>query len=466
MKKYDVVVIGGGPGGYVASIKAAQLGKKVACIDNSPFLGGTCLNVGCIPSKSLLNSTHKYYDAKNKFGEFGITFSDLAFSLDKMMKKKDESLQGLAKGIEGLFKKNKIDHFRGTGSFFSTKEVEVLTKDGKEMIGADNVIIATGSSPVYLKNIEIDEKNIVTSTGALSLPSVPKTMAVIGAGVIGVEMASVWARLGAEVTLIEHGSDILPSFDHDIQKEAKKIFEKQGMIFRINAKVTKAAKKDSDVEIQIEDAKTGSLSALNADVLLVAVGRKPNTQFLNLDKVGIEVNQSGRIAVNHNFQTNKQGVYAIGDVIDGPMLAHKASDEGVAVAEIISSQHGHVNYNTIPSVVYTSPEIAFVGKTENEITRSGISCNIGKFPFMANSRARVSNEAEGFVKIIADKKTDEVLGVHIIGPGAGELIAEAATAMEFKAASEDMARICNPHPTLNEALKEAALATYFKPIHF
>jgi dihydrolipoamide dehydrogenase len=466
MEKYDVLVIGGGPGGYVAAIKAAQLGKKVACVDNKQFIGGTCLNVGCIPSKSLLNITHKYHDAKHNFASRGIECKDISFSLDKIMKTKDSTVSGLGQGIAGLFKKNKVDYFNGLGKFESNNKISVALNSGEnKLLEADNIIIATGSVPVTLPNMPIDEEKIVTSDGALSLKKVPKKMIVIGGGVIGLELGSVWSRLGAKVEVVEFADNILFGFDSDIRKEAKKIFEKQGLTFKLSSKVTSAQIKNGKVEVEITSISGGNSEKVDCDVVLVAVGRKPNTESLNLGKIGIKLDEKGRVMVNGQFKTNISNIYAIGDVIAGPMLAHKASDEGVVVAEIIDGQHGHVNYDTIPGVVYTHPEIASVGKTEDELKNNNVEYKIGKFPFLANSRARTSGETDGFVKIIACKKTDQILGVHIIGDAAGELIAEATVAMEFKAASEDLARICNPHPTLNEAIKEASLAAYFKPIH-
>lgn len=466
MEKYDVLIIGGGPGGYVAAIKAAQLGKKVACIDNKQFIGGTCLNVGCIPSKSLLNITHKYHDAKHNFASRGIECKDISFSLDKIMKTKDSTVSGLGQGIAGLFKKNKVDYFNGLGKFESNNKISVALNSGEnKLLEADNIIIATGSVPVTLPNIKIDEEKIVTSDGALSLKKVPKKIIVIGGGVIGLELGSVWSRLGTKVEVVEFADNILFGFDSDIRKEARKVFEKQGLTFKLSSKVTSAQIKNGKVEVEITSISGGNSEKVDCDVVLVAVGRKPNTESLNLGKIGIKLDEKGRVMVNRQFKTNISNIYAIGDVIAGPMLAHKASDEGVVVAEIIDGQHGHVNYDTIPGVVYTHPEIASVGKTEDELKNNNVEYKIGKFPFLANSRARTSGEIDGFVKIIACKKTDQILGVHIIGDAAGELIAEATVAMEFKAASEDLARICNPHPTLNEAIKEASLAAYFKPIH-
>ncbi len=466
MKKYDVLIIGGGPGGYVAAIKAAQLGKKVACVDKNTFLGGTCLNVGCIPSKSLLNTTYKFYEAKYAFASKGIECKGVSFSLEKIMAKKNSTISGLGQGITGLFKKNKIAYYNGTGKLESNEQVRVLSHNSEDkLLEAKDIIIATGSVPIRLPNIEIDEQRIVTSDGALSLSKVPKKMIVIGAGVIGLEIGSVWSRLGADVEVIEFAENILPGFDNDVRKEAKKIFEKQGLKFKLFSKVTAAKINKDKVEVEINSITGDNLKKIDCDVVLIAVGRKANTYSLDLDKIGIELDERGKIIVNQQFQTNVSNVYAIGDIIRGPMLAHKASNEGMAVAEIIDSQHGYVNYDTIPGVVYTHPEIAYVGKTEDELKTDNIEYKIGKCPFLANSRARTSDETDGFVKVIACKKTDLVLGVHIIGDAAGELIAEAAIAIEFKTASEDLARICNPHPTFNEALKEASLAAYCNPIH-
>jgi dihydrolipoamide dehydrogenase len=465
MKKCDILVIGAGPAGYVTAIKSAQLGKNVICVDNNNHLGGTCLNVGCIPSKSLLQSSHHFYKAKNEFKNHGIHCQKLSFSVTEMMQHKDDSLKGLGQGIAGLFKKNKIEHLNGLASFKDKNTVNVQLKDGgKEEINAENVIIATGSNPIHLPNIAIDEKNILTSTGALSLNAVPKKMVVIGAGVIGLEIGSVWARLGADVTIVEFTDNVLNGFDQDVCKETQKSMQKQGLKFMLSSKVTAAKAGKTNVVLEIE-SKNGT-EKMTADKLLVAVGRKANTDKLGLENIGVKTDQHGRIEVDSHYQTAAKNIYAIGDVIAGPMLAHKASDEGIAIAEILSGQAGHVNYDTIPNVVYTHPEIASVGKSENQLKDEAIEYNVGKFPFMANSRGRVIGETEGFVKILACKKTDTVLGVHIVSANAGELIAEAAVAMEFKAASEDLARICNPHPTLNEAVKEAALATFAKPIHF
>ena len=465
MKKYDILLIGAGPAGYVSAIKAAQLGQTVICVDNNDNLGGTCLNVGCIPSKSLLQSSHHFYQAKNEFKKHGISCENLSFSVPEMMKHKNDSLKGLGNGIAGLFKKNKVEHLHGFASFKDKNTVNVQLKNGEFIeVNAHHTIIATGSTPVHLPNINIDEKNILTSTGALSLENVPKKMVVIGAGVIGLEIGSVWSRLGAEVTVVEYSDNVLNGFDHDVCKETLKIMQKQGLKFMLNSTVTSAKIQKGNVILEVKSK--NETQQLKTDKLMVAVGRKANTENLGLEKIGIHTDKHGRIEVDANYQTTANNIFAIGDVIAGPMLAHKASDEGIAIAEKLAGQAGHVNYDTIPNVVYTHPEIASVGKSEMQLKKDGVEYNVGKFPFMANSRGRVIGETEGFVKILACKKSDTVLGVHIVSANAGELIAEAAVAMEFKAASEDLARICNPHPTLNEAMKEAALATFSKPIHF
>lgn len=465
MKEFDVVVIGGGPGGYVAAIKAAQLGLKTACIEKRGTLGGTCLNVGCIPSKAMLHSSHKYEEAKHGLTEHGIEINNLKLNLAQMLKRKTQIVESLCKGIEGLFLKNKITYFKGMGSFISNNEIKITSGKNEETIKAKNVIIATGSDVMNLPGIEIDEKKIVSSTGALELTDVPKKMIVIGGGYIGLEMGSVWSRLGAEVTVVEFADRIVPAMDTEVSKEFKKLLEKQGMKFKMTTKVVSAKVSAKGVDLVLEAATGGNQEKVNVDVVLVAVGRKAYTDKLNLEKIGVKADERGRIPVNKQFETSVKGVYAIGDVIIGPMLAHKAEEEGVAVAEIIAGQHGHVNYDTIPGIVYTYPEVASVGKTEDELKKLGTEYKIGKFPFMANSRARTNGEAEGFVKIITDRKTDRILGAHIIGPNAGELIQELVLGMEYKASSEDIARTCHGHPGLSEAVKEAALGAYFKSIH-
>lgn len=463
---YDVIVIGGGPGGYVAAIKASQLGLKTACVEMRGSLGGTCLNVGCIPSKALLHSSHLFAEAKHNFANHGIIANDLSVDVSKMMDNKDSIVTSLTQGIEGLFKKNKVDYIKGRGVVAAKGLVAVKQQDGKaEQYSAKNIIIATGSSIMPLNGVETDGKRIVTSDQAIALSEVPKKMIVIGAGVIGLELGSVWTRLGAEVTVIEYQDKILPPMDNEVSKSFQKILEKQGVKFKLGSKVTSAENKGEIVEVKVEPAKGGDVETLEADIVLVAIGRKPYTDNLGLREVGVEKDEAGRIIVDSKFKTNRDGIYAIGDVIAGPMLAHKAEEDGVAVAEIIAGQAGHVDYNLVPSVVYTHPEIASIGKTEEQLKKEGIAYNKGKFPFLANSRARAVGETEGFVKILADKTTDEVLGVHIIGLQAGTMIAELSVAMAYKASSEDIARICHSHPDLNEAVKEAALATFFKPIH-
>lgn len=465
MQDFDVIVIGAGPGGYVAAIKAAQLGKNVACIDTSNFLGGTCLNQGCIPSKTLLNSSYKYYETLHKLEEHGISCTSVEFSLSKMMERKDTIVSTLGKGIEGLFKKNKVALFKGRGSFISSNEIKITQKqnDIESSIRGKNIIIATGSQPISLPNIAIDEKFIFSSTGALALPSVPGEMIILGGGVIGLEMGSIWSRLGAKVTIIEYAEKIMGNSDIEIAREAQKILEKQGINFLLKTKAISASINDNVVSLNIEI--NGNIETKKADVILVAVGRKAYVDGLALENVGIVLDKYGKIPVDSSFKTSRENIFAIGDVISGPMLAHKASEEGIAVAEIIAGQHGHVNYSAIPSVIYTHPEIASVGATEEQLKAQGIEYNIGKFPFVANSRARTTAETEGFVKIIACKKTDEVLGAHIIGPCAGELITEISLGIEFKAASEDIARTSHSHPGFSEAVKEAALAAFSKPIH-
>lgn len=458
---YDVIVIGAGPGGYVAAIRAAQLGLKTACVEKRVTLGGTCLNVGCIPSKALLTSSHKFAEAQHGFAAHGISTSGLKFDLAAMMAHKTKVVADNTKGIEFLFKKNKVDWLKGEG---------VITAPGKVSVGATvytarNIIIATGSESMPLKGVEVDEKQIVTSTGALELASVPKSLVVIGAGVIGLEMGSVYARLGAKVTVIEYLDRVLPGMDTEIAKQFQRVLEKQGFEFRLGAKVTGATKGKDGVSLTVEPAAGGKAEAVKADVVLLAIGRRPYTASLGLDKVGVVMDERGRVKTDKHFQTNVPGIYAVGDVIIGPMLAHKAEDEGVAVAEIIAGQAGHVNYEAIPGVIYTWPEVAAIGSTEEQLKQAGIAYKVGKFPFTANGRARAMNDTEGFVKILADATTDRVLGAHIIGPEAGTLIAEIAIAIEFGASSEDIARTCHAHPTLNEVVKEAALAVEGRALH-
>ena len=463
---FDVIVIGGGPGGYVCAIRAAQLGLKTACVESRGTLGGTCLNVGCIPSKSLLNMSESYHKAHKEFQSQGIEFSDLKLNLDKMMSSKNKSVQTLTKGIEFLFKKNKVTYLKGKGVLFSENDVVVYEGEKKTSYKSKNIVLATGSAPSSLPGIEIDEQNIVSSTGALEFKEVPKNFAVIGGGVIGLEMGSVWSRLGSNVTVLEYLDHITPGMDKEVSSEFLKILTKQGIKFKLSSKVTAVTNKGNQVEVSFENNQTSQKEAMLVDKVLVAVGRKPYTEGLNLNKLGIKKDPQGRIEVNEKLQSSIKNIYAIGDIIKGPMLAHKAEEEGIAVAEIIAGQAGHVNYNTIPGVIYTSPEVAVIGKTEEELKKENINYKVGKFPFLANSRAKVNNEPDGFVKILAESKTDRVLGVHMIGPHTGDLIAEMGLAMEFGASAEDIARTCHAHPTYTEAVKEAALAIDKRAIHF
>ena len=464
IEKFDSVVIGGGPGGYVCAIRLAQLGQKTACIEARGALGGTCLNIGCIPSKSLLNLSENFKKAKN-FSKLGIETGDVKLNLDKMMKNKDKAVSILTKGVEFLFKKNKVTYLKGFGSFISDKKISVKGEDGKKKeIEAKNIIIATGSEAMPMPNVEFDEKTIVSSTGALSLKEVPKSLVVVGGGYIGLEMGSVWSRLGAEVNVIEFLDHITPGMDREISEEFMKILKKQNIKFHLNRKVTSIKKTNNGVQISTLD-KNGDSKEFNCDVALISIGRKPFTSNLNLSSAGVKSDEKGRIKIDKKFQTSAKNIYAIGDVIDGPMLAHKAEEEGIAVAEIIAGQSGHVNYDLIPGVIYTTPEVASIGLTEEQLKEKNKSYKIGKFPFMANSRAKAIDEPEGFVKILADKDTDKVLGVHMIGPHVGEMIAEMAVAMEFGASSEDIARTCHAHPTFSEAIKEAALSVEKRQIH-
>ena len=465
-ENFDLLVIGGGPGGYVCAIRAAQLGLKTGCIESRGTLGGTCLNVGCIPSKSLLNSSELYHKAKNNFGNLGIETGNLKLNLKKMMMNKSKSVQVLTKGVEFLFKKNKVSHIKGKAVLFSKNDIVVYENEKRISYKSKSIVIATGSYPTSLPGIKIDEKNVISSTGALSLETVPKSLVVIGGGYIGLEMGSVWARLGSEVTVIEYLDHITPGMDREVSKEFQKILTKQGIKFKLNNKVTSVRSEKNGAIVDFVNNKTQSKEKIECDKVLVSVGRKPYTEGLNLSKIGIDRDDKGRIKVNKKFQTSLQNVFAIGDVIKGPMLAHKAEEEGIAVAEIIAGQAGHVNYDVIPGVIYTNPEVASVGKTEEQLKELNINYKVGKFPFLANSRAKVNNEVDGFVKILADSKTDKVLGVHIIGPHCGDMIAEMALAMEFGASSEDIARTCHAHPTHTEAIKEAALAVEKRPIHF
>ncbi len=466
MDTFDLVIIGGGPGGYVCAIRAAQLGLKTACVESRGALGGTCLNVGCIPSKSLLNLSENFLKAKKDFNQQGIEIEGIKLNIEKMMSNKNKSVQVLTKGVEFLFKKNKVTYLKGKGVLFSKSDITVYEENKKTNYKTKNIVIATGSEVTSLPGIEIDEKNIISSTGALSLKKVPDKLAVIGGGYIGLEMGSVWSRLGSEVTVIEYLDFITPGMDKEISNEFKKILMKQGIKFKMGSKVNSVKKNGSKVIINYTDVKNSKNESLEVDKVLVSVGRKPYTEGLNLEKVGVKKDDKGRIEVNEKLQTSIKNIYAIGDVIKGPMLAHKAEEEGIAVAEILAGQAGHVNYDVIPGVIYTSPEVATVGKTEEQLKEENKSYKVGKFPFLANSRAKVNNETEGFVKILADSKSDKVLGVHIIGPHCGDMIAEMALAMEFGASAEDIARTCHAHPTHTEAIKEAALAVDKRPIHF
>jgi len=463
---FDVVVIGSGPGGYVAAIRAAQLGLKTACVEKDPTLGGTCLNVGCIPSKALLQASEEYAHAGKALKRHGIIVGDLQLDLPTMMGHKDKVVGDLTKGIAHLFEKNDISHIAGWGTLGAAGEVIVSAEDGsKTTLQTTATIIATGSAPASLPGIEIDEKRIVSSTGALSLSDVPGHMAVIGGGYIGLEMASVWGRLGAKITVVEFLDRIVPGMDGELATQFHKMLRRQKMKFKLSTKVTGAELTENGVALSMEPVDGGAGETLEADIVLVAVGRKPFTEGLGLEQVGIAVDGGGRIEVNEHFETNVAGVYAIGDVIAGPMLAHKAEDEGVAAAEIIAGQKSHVNYDAIPGVVYTHPELASVGKTEEQLQATGIDYNAGSFPFIANGRARAMSATDGFVKVLADAESDRILGVHIMGADAGTIIAEAVLAIELGASAEDLARTCHAHPTLNEALKEAALDVDERAIH-
>jgi dihydrolipoamide dehydrogenase len=462
--QYDVVVIGGGPGGYVAAIRCAQLGLKTACIEKRKSLGGTCLNVGCIPSKALLEVSHKFHDAAHDFANLGIESSAPKANIAKIIDNKNKIVSGLTGGIAGLFKKNKVDHIIGTGSFVNKNEISVEQDDKKQNITAKNFIIATGSEVTNLPGVEIDEKTIVSSTGALDLTKTPKKLLVIGAGVIGLEMASVWGRFGAEIEVVEYLDKVTPTMDGEVSKQFKRILEKQGFKFRLSTKVVSVTKAKKGATVEVEPAKGGKKEKLEADVVLVAIGRRPNTTNLGLENIGIKTNDRGFIENNH-LKTNVENIYVIGDCTTGPMLAHKAEDEGVAAAEKIAGKAGHINYDCIPNVIYTYPEVASVGKTEEELKAQNIAYVAGKFPMMANSRARATGDEQGFVKILSCAKTDKILGCHIIGREAGNMIHEIVVAMEFGGSAEDIARTCHAHPTYNEAVKEAALAVDKRPIH-
>jgi len=457
---YDLVIIGAGPGGYNCAIRAGQLGLKTAIIEkrDTKKLGGTCLNVGCIPSKALLHASELYEAAATQFEGLGIKTGGVSLDLKQMLKQKDDAVEGLTKGVEFLMKKNKVTTHFGAGEIVAAGKVRVMAEDGKTTdLSAKNIVIATGSDVTPLKGVEIDEKQIVSSTGALTLSAVPKHLVVIGGGVIGLELGSVWRRLGAKVTVIEFLDRILPMNDGEISKQFERILKKQGMAFKLSSKVTGASKSKAGVKLTVEPAAGGAAETLEADVVLVAIGRRPHTAALGLDRIGVKTDARGFIETDH-FKTNVAGVFAIGDVIHGPMLAHKAEDDGAACAELIAGKPGHVDYNLVPGVVYTWPEVASVGKTEEDLKKAGVDYKAGKFPFSANSRAKTNHETDGFVKILADAKTDRVLGAHIIGVGAGEMIAEIAAVMEFGGASEDIARTCHAHPTRSEAVRQAAMA--------
>lgn len=463
---YDLTVIGTGPGGYVCAIRAAQLGLKVAVVEKDKTFGGTCLNVGCIPSKALLHASELYEEAGHAFAKMGIKVGAPALDLPAMMRFKQEGVDGNVKGVAFLFKKNKIDAFQGAGRIVAPGRIEVTGADGgTQTVDTKAIVIATGSDVARLRGIEIDEKRIVSSTGALVLDAVPQKLLVVGAGVIGLELGSVWRRLGAQVTVVEFLDCIVPGIDLEVAKQFQRILQKQGMTFRLSSKVTAIDSSGKILKASVEPAAGGAAETIEADVALIAIGRVPYTQGLGLDAVGVKLDERGRVATDGHFATSVPGIYAIGDVIAGPMLAHKAEDEGVAVAEIIAGKAGHVNYEVIPNVVYTYPEVASVGRSEEELKAAGIAYNVGKFPFTANGRAKANMQTEGFVKVLADAKTDRVLGVHILGFDAGNMIAEAAVAMEFGASAEDIARTCHAHPTLSEAVKEAALAVEKRAIH-
>jgi dihydrolipoamide dehydrogenase len=458
---YDVIIIGSGPGGYVCAIRAAQLGLKVACVEKRATLGGTCLNIGCIPSKALLHSSEDFEAAGHAFAAHGIVIESVKLDLAKMQARKDDVVNANVKGVEFLFRKNKITWLKGTGRITAPGQVDV---DGT-VYETKHIVIATGSESTPLRDVEVDEQRIVTSTGALELSAVPNHLVVIGAGVIGLELGSVWRRLGARVTVIEFLDRILPGMDNELATASRRVLTKQGLAFRLSAKVTGATTGDNGVTLTVEPTKGGAAEELTADVVLLAIGRRPYLEGLGLETVGVALDERGRVRTDGHFATNIPGIYAIGDAIAGPMLAHKAEDEGVALAELLAGKAGHVNYGVIPGVVYTWPEIASVGQTEEELKAAGIAYNVGKFPFTANARARAMGDTDGFVKLLADKTTDRLLGAHILGPDAGTLIAELAIAMEFGASAEDVARTCHAHPSLNEAVKEAAMAVDGRALH-
>ena len=464
---YDLAVIGSGPGGYVCAIKAAQLGLRVAVIERRETFGGTCLNIGCIPSKALLHTSELFDEAGHRFADFGIKVGTPKLDLKAMLAHKDATVDASVKGVDFLFRKNKIDSFIGTGAIAGAGKVKVTAQSGEsQIVEARNIVIATGSESMPLKGVEVDETRVVTSTGALALEQVPARLIVVGAGVIGLELGSVWRRLGAEVTVVEFLDRVLPGMDGEVARQTQRILARQGMSFRLSSKVASVDGKGKTLGVSVEPASGGGKpEILEADVVLVAIGRRPYTDQLGLDEAGVSRDERGRVSVDEAFRTNVPGIYAIGDAIRGPMLAHKAEDEGIAVAEILAGQMGHVNYGVIPSVVYTTPEIASVGKTEEELKEAGIDYRAGKFPMSANGRARGMGAKDGFVKVLADAASDRVLGAHIIGPFAGELIAEIAVLMEFAGSAEDLARVCHAHPTLSESVREAAFGAWTKPIH-
>jgi dihydrolipoyl dehydrogenase len=464
---FDLVVIGAGPGGYVAAIRAAQLGMKVAMVEKRATLGGTCLNVGCIPSKALLQSSHLFEEAGHDLAEHGIVLEPPKLDFAQLMKRKGEVVDATTKGVAFLFRKNKIASFQGSGRIDKAGAVSVLADDGavKDTLAAKNILIASGSEVTPLPGVSVDEKKIVSSTGALELTEVPKHLVVVGAGIIGLELGSVWRRLGADVTVIEFLDRITPGVDDEITRHFQRALAKQGLKFKLGSKVTKADASGQGVTLTVEPAKGGAAETVQADIVLLCIGRRPFVEGLGLDKAGVKLTERGRIAVDAHFQTSVPGIYAIGDAIDGPMLAHKASEDGVACVETIAGQKGHVNWDLVPSIIYTQPEVAWVGKTEEQLKAAGVAYKVGKYPFTADPRSRANGATEGFVKVLADKATDKVLGVHIIGAEAGTMIAEAGMAMEFSASAEDIGRVCHAHPTVNEAMKEAALAAWEKPIH-
>src|SRR5258708_30351187 len=466
-ESFDIVIIGSGPGGYVMAIRAAQLGLRVACVERSGTLGGTCLNIGCIPSKALLQSSEKFVEATHAFAAHGIRLSGVELDLAAMMARKDKVVGDLTKGIEFLFKKNNIAWIKGTGRIRGPGRSSVQVADGgaTQELAATSIVIATGSDSLALPGVEIDEKQIVSSTGALSLAKVPEHLVVVGGGYIGLEMGSVWRRLGAQVTVVEFLDRITPNMDGETGKMLQRVLAKAGFVFKLATKVVSATSAETGVTLQLEAAGGGTPSELKADIVLVAIGRRPYTEGLGLQEIGVALDDKGRVKVDARYRTNVPGIYAIGDVIAGPMLAHKAEDEGIVVVEMIAGLKPHIDYDAIPAVIYTWPEVASVGKTEEELKAAGIAYKVGKFPFTANSRARTNADTDGFVKILADATTDRVLGVHIIGPDAGTMIAEAALAMEYGASAEDIARTTHAHPTLNEAVKEAALAVDGRAIH-